>query len=334
MTPSSPPSFQPTRIGIVGATGYVGQELVRLALQHPHLQLGWLSSKSYAGQPFSAVYPAFRGVMDAPCIADADWPAHAHEVDAILLALPHGLAAHHITPEALATGRTFIDLGADFRLPTQALYQQWYGETHPHEALLATATYGLSEWNAEAIAQSNLIANPGCYPTCTLLGLLPAVKANLIDPTSIVIDAKSGVSGAGRGVALGLQYCETNETLKAYKVASHRHTPEIEVGLQRFANVEATVSFTPHLIPMNRGMLVTTVAKLNQATTATELQALYEATYAPHPFVRVLPQGEQPETKHVRGSNYCDIAVVLDERTQRVVITSVIDNMLKGAAGQ
>jgi N-acetyl-gamma-glutamyl-phosphate reductase len=235
----------------------------------------------------------------------------------------------------LAKGTRFIDLGADFRLPTQALYQAWYHETHPHPQLLSEAVYGLSEWNTSAIASATLVANPGCYPTCTLLGLLPALKAGVLAPMGLVVNALSGVSGAGRGVALPLLYTETNESVKAYKVASHRHTPEVEVGVSRFAGVEATVSFTPHLVPMNRGMLVTSSGLVTNAIhSLTDIHALYQTTYEGHPFVRVLPLGEQPESKHVRGSNFCDIGLTLDERTGRLLITSVIDNMLKGAAGQ
>jgi N-acetyl-gamma-glutamyl-phosphate reductase len=325
-------------VGIIGATGYVGQELVRLLHQHPTVTIAFVSSKSYAGKPFSTVYPAFRGVVELPCIADDQWQTwvQQHPVDVLFFALPHGLAAHHITPELLKTTKV-IDCGADFRLHNPHTYATWYETEHPTPQLLSHAVYGLTEWQKKPLATATLVANPGCYPTCTLLPLLPLLKAGLLLPQTIVVDAKSGVSGAGRGLALGTHFCETAGSMKPYKVAGHRHTPEIEQGLALFANTETTITFTPHLVPLNRGMCVTTTASLTDASLTWEnLHAVYQAVYNPEatPFVRLCAKGETPETNWVKGTNFCDIAWAIDTRTNRVILTSVIDNLLKGAAGQ
>lgn len=325
-------------VGIVGATGYVGQELVRLLHQHPAVTIGFVSSKSYAGKPFSSVYPSFRGVVDTTCIADDQWPTwvQQHPVDVLFFALPHGLAAHHITPALLKTTKV-IDCGADFRLHNPATYATWYETEHPTPNLLSHAVYGLTEWQKTALATAQLVANPGCYPTCTLLPLLPLLQAGVIDPNSIVVDAKSGVSGAGRGLALGTHFCEAEGSMKPYKVAGHRHTPEIEQGLHLFAGTETTITFTPHLVPLNRGMCVTTTASLTDATLTWEaLKAIYQGVYTLQttPFIRLCGKEEPPETRWVKGTNFCDMAWAIDTRTNRVILTSVIDNLLKGAAGQ
>ena len=324
------------KVGIVGSTGYVGQELVRLLSQHPAVTLSFLSSKSYAGQTFSSIYPAFRGLIDTPCIADDAWQAAIAKtpVDVLFFALPHGLAAHHVSETLLKTTKV-IDCGADFRLQNPETYAHWYAEEHPVPKLLKTAVYGLTEWQTERLSSAQLVANPGCYPTCTLLPLIPLVKAGLIDPKSIVVNAQSGVSGAGRSLALGTHFCETEGSMKAYKVANHRHTPEIEQGIALFGGAETAISFTPHLVPLNRGMHVTTTATLTNPTPNWQtIHSVYQACYAKDPFVRLCAEGETPQTNWVKGTNFCDIGWAVDPRTNRIILTSVIDNLMKGAAGQ
>lgn len=322
------------KVGVIGATGYAGVELVRILSRHPGVQLVALASESYKGQPLDQVYPHLgpwgEQELVAPDAADL-----ASRCDVVFLALPHGLAME-MAPRCLEAGARVIDLGADFRLSDASVFRAWYGLDHASPDLLAEAVYGLPEIRREAIARARLLANPGCYPTAASLGLLPLVEAGWLDiAAGIIIDAKSGVSGAGRSPSLKVHFAEVNENLRPYSLAgAHRHTPEIEQALSEAAAAKITVSFNPHLIPMTRGILATTYVRLEGARGLAEVHALYRDRYAAEPFVRVLEPGRLPETKYVYGSNYCFIGLALDERAGRLVIVSAIDNLVKGAAGQ
>lgn len=320
------------RVGIVGATGYSGVELIRLLAQHPSVQVNRLYTSSAEGESLVPAFPHLTG-YSLPLLEAIDPEAMAAENDLIFLATPAGVSSK-LTPQLVERGVRVIDLSGDFRLATPELYRSWYKKESAAQEWLERAVFGLPEWNQERIQQAALIANPGCYPTATLLGLLPLAKSGWVEPQSWIIDAKSGVSGAGRGVSLGSHYSEVNESISAYKVGIHQHTPEIEQELGRQTGQEHLIQFTPHLVPMTRGILATAYAKLRTPVTAGQLQELYEAAYADKPFVRIRPFGSQPRTKEVYGSNYCDIALHLDERTGRVIVLSVIDNVVKGAAGQ
>ena len=320
------------KVGIIGATGYTGAELTRLLANHSEVELVALTSQSYIGLEMGAVYPSLGGHTDLIC-SELNLEELLARAELVFIALPHGHAVPVAQAAANSTCRV-IDLGADFRLKDGAAYRHWYKVDPASNDLLATAVYGLPELYRDEINQARLVANPGCYPTCSLLGLTPLLPEKLADPESIIIDAKSGVSGAGRTLALGSHYSEVNENLKAYNVGRHRHTPEIEQELTRQAGMAVTISFTAHLIPMTRGMLCTTYVKLNRGLTTEELVAHYREFYAGETFIRVMPAGEIPQTKQVLGSNYCDIGVVADPRTGRAVIMSVIDNLVKGASGQ
>lgn len=319
------------RAGIVGATGYSGVELIRLLNNHPEVNVHRLYSSSSEGE-LAQFFPHLKNIT-LPNLEAIDAEQLAQDNDVIFLATPAGVSSQ-LTPELLKHSVKVTDLSGDFRLRSREEYKKWYKKETATDDLLAQAVYGLHEWNQEAIASAKVIANPGCYPTATLLGLLPLVKSGWIDSNSLIIDAKSGVSGAGRGVSLGVHFSEINENLSAYKIGSHQHTPEIEQEIAHQSGVHVKVSFTPHLIPMTRGILVTAYANLMTSITSEELQGLYEATYADKPFVRVRKFGSCPRTKEVYGSNFCDIGLHLDERTGRVVVVSVIDNVVKGAAGQ
>jgi N-acetyl-gamma-glutamyl-phosphate reductase len=327
------------RAAVIGASGYAGVELVRLLNQHPQVTLTAYTSTSYVDEPMNEVYPQFGKSLSAPCVAE-DWPALVAENDVIFCALPHGHVAEKLQPEWLETVRV-IDLGADFRLPQVETYEAWYGLAHPQPSLLSQAVYGLTEWNRNALDSARLVANPGCYPTASLLALLPLIKAGLIEPKTIVIDAKSGVSGAGRGLGLDRHFNECHESIKAYGLGTHRHTPEIESAMVTLGQaIPHPITFTPHLVPMNRGILATLYADLKEEVAESEnhlnkrLRDIYEEVYAQEPFVRLLPEGRFPETRYVRGSNRCDINFKIDWRTRRVIIVSAIDNLVKGAAGQ
>lgn len=324
--------MQKIKVAIVGSTGYAGQELVRLLLQHPNVELKYATSKSYEGQKFSNIYENYFDLTNIECSAD-EVEKLAEEVDVIFIALPHGIASGKITSEILAKTKV-IDLGADFRLNDIDLYESWYNTEHNNEKCLSQAIYGLCEWNREKIKNSNLIANPGCFTTCSILSLAPLLKDNLIDENSIIIDAKSGVTGAGRALNIGVHFSECNESVKAYKVAAHRHTPEIEQELSIISGKEITLSFTPHLIPMNRGILATCYAKLNKKHSYEEIRASYERYYQDEYFIRLLPKGKFPETRWIKGSNFVDIGFAIDERTNRIITIGALDNLIKGAAGQ
>lgn len=319
------------RVAIVGSSGYTGGELYRILLHHPRTVVTVVTSEKSAGRPLTSIFPHLARLTDLICeplIPDAV----AGKADLIFLALPH-VTAQEAAYRFHELGKKVIDLSADYRLRDAAVYTKWYEHEHQYPELLALAVYGLPELHREEIKKSSLIANPGCYPTSTILGLAPLVRNRLVDVSTIVIDSKSGVSGAGRSPGLPFHYPEANEAFMAYKIGTHRHTPEIEQEVSRLAGEPVIVNFTPHLVPMNRGILTTIYAKLISADKG-GLNALYTDYYKEHPFVRVLPAGQFPNVAYVRGSNFCDIGVYADPRTGRVVIVSAIDNLVKGASGQ
>ncbi len=320
------------KAGVIGATGYAGSELVRILMQHPEVEIKTVTSQRYIGKYFHKVYENYREINDLIC-EEEDIEKMAEVCDVIFLALPHGVAAKKVTKEILEKTKV-IDFGADFRLQNPKVYEKWYGLPHMGKDLLPEAVYGLCERNREKIKGARLIANPGCYTTCSILSLTPLVAEGLIEKDSIIIDAKSGVSGAGRSLALGSMYCECNESTKAYKVAAHRHTPEIEEQLSYGAGSEIVLSFTPHLVPMNRGILATCYATLSKGVTEEMVRAAYETYYEKEYFVRLTEKGIFPETRWVKGSNFVDIGFTVDERTGRIIVVGAIDNLVKGAAGQ
>lgn len=322
------------KVAVVGASGYTGIELLRLLLQHPAVEITVVTSEKAAGKPISEVFPSLVGILDLPC-EHLNPDAIAPRADVVFLALPHKTAMD-AAAAFVGLGTKVVDLSADFRLKSADTYREWYGEEHTQIKLLAEAVYGLPELFRAQVAGAQLVSNPGCYPTATILGLAPLLKSKLVNIDSIVVDAKSGISGAGRGLGLPYHYPEANEGLMAYKVASHRHTPEIEQALGIIAGAEVRITFTPHLVPMNRGILSTIYAQAQAGSglDAERLTELYQDFYKDEPFVKVLPAGQFPNVAHVRGSNYCHIGVGYDRRTGRVVVVSVIDNLVKGASGQ
>ncbi|TDA68670.1 MAG: N-acetyl-gamma-glutamyl-phosphate reductase [Clostridia bacterium] len=319
------------RVSIIGATGYTGVELVRLLTRHPQVEVAALTSQSYAGRRLGEVYPHLAAALGETVLTD-DVEAAVAGAGYVFLAMPHGQAAEPAAL-ALAAGKRVIDLSADFRLPGET-YAAWYAQAAPAPALLDQAVYGLAELYGPEVAGARLVANPGCYPTSALLALAPAVRASLVDIGSIIIDAKSGVSGSGRQPALGSLFCEADEGLHPYGVATHRHTPEIEAQLSRLAGTPVVVSFTPHLVPMTRGILSTIYAGLRGGVGEEEVSRVYMEFYQDKPFVRVLPPGTWPHTKWVYGSNYCLLGLTVDRRTNRLVLAAAIDNLVKGASGQ
>lgn len=319
------------RVGIIGATGYAGAELVRLLSGHPGVTLSVITSRQYVGKAYGDVYPAMAGVVDLTCEA-YDPEKIAEKADLLFIALPHKVPMG-IVPDLLCRGKKVVDLSADFRFSDVERYEAHY-QPHTAKELLADAVYGLSDVYHEKIALSDLVGNPGCYPTSTLLPLIPLLRENLLAPSTIVVDSKSGVSGAGRGVSLGTHFCEVNEGFKAYKAADHRHSPEMEEVLSREAGEEVAITFVPHLLPATRGMLSTIYASLKRPVEEKEIRGVLEDFYASRQFVRIAKEGAMPDISHVRGTNYCNIGVKLDARNGRLVIVSVIDNLVKGAAGQ
>jgi N-acetyl-gamma-glutamyl-phosphate reductase len=313
----------------VGGTGYTGVELLRLLAQHPEVELKAVTSRTEAGMPVSQMYPNLRGRVDLPFSEPS--LENLGSCDVVFFATPNGVAMKQV-PELLAQGVKIIDLAADFRLKDPAQWQQWYGMPHTSEDLLAEAVYGLPEVNREAIKTARLVANPGCYPTAVQLGFLPLLKAGLIDSQSLIADAKSGVSGAGRKAEVATLLCEAGDSFKAYGVAGHRHLPEIKQGLASISGASVGLTFVPHLLPMIRGIHATLYARLT--ADVSDIQALYEQTYQHEAFVDVLPAGSHPETRSVRGANMCRMAVHRPQGGDTVVILSVIDNLVKGAAGQ
>lgn len=317
------------KVGIVGGTGYTGVELLRLLAQHPQVELKAITSRSEAGMPVSQMFPNLRGRVDLPFTEPTI--ENLGDCDVVFFATPNGVAMKQV-PELLDKGIKVIDLAADYRLKDPAEWQKWYGMAHASENLLAEAVYGLPEVNREAIKSARLVANPGCYPTAVQLGFLPLLKAGLIDTQSLVADAKSGVSGAGRKAEVHTLLCEAGDSFKAYGVAGHRHLPEIKQGLAYISGQNVGLTFVPHLLPMIRGIHATLYARLTGDIA--DLQALYEQTYGNEAFVDVLPAGSHPETRTVRGANMCRMAVHRPQGGDTVVILSVIDNLVKGAAGQ
>ncbi|TQR41545.1 N-acetyl-gamma-glutamyl-phosphate reductase [Campylobacter sp. MIT 12-8780] len=318
------------KIAIFGSNGYTGYELVRLLLRHPKAELCYLGSRAYKDEPYFKVYPNTFKKLDLLC-KDEDINEVAKEVDLIFTATPQGFCAG-VMNESLLQHCKIIDLSADFRLKNANIYEKWYKLEHKAKGFLNEAVYGLSELKREEIKKARLIANPGCYTTTSILALYPLVKHKLIDLNSIIIDAKSGASGAGRGAKEENLFCEINENFKAYGIASHRHTPEIEQELSLAANENITLQFTPHLVPMQRGILASIYTKFKGKIN--ELRSVYENTYKDENFIRILPVGILPQTRFVKGTNFLDINFVFDERTQNLIIIAALDNLLKGAAGQ
>lgn len=320
------------KAGIVGATGYAGEELVRILSCHPHVQIEAVVSKNFAGKKLSELYPTLRGIVDNVCeIIDVE--RLTSDCDVVFTALPHGASAELVS--ALAKGGVkVIDLSADFRYKDADIYTEWYGVEHCDKPLLKKAVYGLCELYRDDIKNADVIGNPGCYTTTSILGCAPMAANGIIDVNSVIVDAKSGVSGAGRKEKLDYSFCECTESIKAYSIAKHRHTSEIEQELSILAGEKMTISFTPHLIPMKRGILATIYANLTKNITTSELVDMYKEFYKGERFVRIYDEGTLPETNHVAGSNYVDIGCVVDKRTNRAVVVSCIDNLFKGAAGQ
>lgn len=325
------------KAGIIGATGYAGNELVRLLTGHKEVEIKWFGSRSYIDRKYAEVYQNMFEIVDDVCMDD-NMDALAAQVDVIFTATPQGFLAGVLTEEILEKTK-IIDLSADFRIKDVAVYEEWYKIEHKSPQFIAEAVYGLCEVNRKQIKQARLVANPGCYTTCSILTAYPLVKEGLIDTATLIIDAKSGTSGAGRGAKLPNLFCEVNENMKAYGVASHRHTPEIEEQLGYAAGQPVLVNFTPHLVPMNRGILATEYASLIRREDGSlpsyeQIKSAYDKYYANEKFVRVQKEGVCPETKWVEGSNYVDIGFTVDERTGRIVMMGALDNLMKGAAGQ
>ena len=325
------------KVGIIGATGYAGNELVRLLMGHKEAEIKWYGSRSYVEQKYASVYQNMFEIVEDTCLDD-NIEALAEQVDVIFTATPQGYLAGVLTEEILNKVK-IVDLSADFRIKDVSVYEEWYKLEHKSPQFIEEAVYGLCEINREKVKGARLVANPGCYTTCSILTAYPLVKEGLIDPNSIIIDAKSGTSGAGRGAKLPNLFCEVNENMKAYGVASHRHTPEIEEQLGYAAGQEIFVNFTPHLVPMNRGILATEYATLYKKEDGTyptyeEVKAVYDKYYKNEKFVRVLDKDVYPETKWVEGSNYVDVNFKIDSRTGRIIMMGAIDNLVKGAAGQ
>lgn len=316
----------------MGSTGYVGSELIRILYNHPEVEIKVITSKTHSNQAFNSVYQNFNRICEMKC-EENDLEKIAKKLDIIFLALPHGVTSKILTNSILKDVK-IIDLSADFRLKSVELYEKWYKIKHYNEFLLGRAVYGLSEWKRKQIVSSRLITNPGCYPTCALLCLLPLIKEGIIEKENIIIDAKSGVSGAGRPLALTTHFSECNESVKAYNVFSHQHTPEIEGQLSKLFGSEISITFTAHLVPMNRGILCTCYGNLKIAIDYEALKKIYEKYYQNEFFIRLTKKGVFPETKWVKGSNYCDIGYAVDEITGKIIIIGAIDNLIKGAAGQ
>ena len=326
------------RVGIIGATGYAGGELVRILLNHKDAKIVWYGSRSYIDKKYYQVYQNMFQLVEDIC-KDDNLEELAKQVDVIFTATPQGFLAGLLTEEILSQVK-IVDLSADYRIKDVATYEKWYGIDHKSPQFIEEAVYGLCEINRDKITEkTRLVANPGCYTTCSILTAYPLAKEGIIDMNTLIVDAKSGTSGAGRGAKVPNLFCEVNENMKAYGVASHRHTPEIEEQLGYAGNCQVTINFTPHLVPMNRGILATEYATLKRKPDGTlptyeEVKAVYDKYYANEKFVRVLDKGSCPETKWVEGSNYVDINFVIDERTGRIIMMGALDNLVKGAAGQ
>lgn len=326
------------KVGIIGATGYAGGELVRILQNHRDAEIVWYGSRSYIDKKYYEVYQNMFQIVEDVC-RDDNLQELARQVDVIFTATPQGFLAGLLTEEILSQVK-IVDLSADYRIKDVAVYEKWYGIEHKSPQFIPEAVYGLCEINRNQITKdTRLVANPGCYTTCSILTAYPLVKEGLIDVDTLIVDAKSGTSGAGRSAKVANLFCEVNENMKAYGVASHRHTPEIEEQLGYAGNCQVTINFTPHLVPMNRGILATEYATLKRKPDGSlpsyeEVKAVYDKYYEKEKFVRVLEKGVCPETKWVEGSNYVDINFVIDERTGRIIMMGALDNLVKGAAGQ
>ncbi len=320
-----------TKVGIIGATGYAGAELVRLLCGHPHIELTILTSRQYVDVKFAKIYPSMTNVTDLVC-EELSVAKICEKADVVFTALPHKLPLQFV-PELLARGKKVIDLSADFRFKDAKTYEAFY-QPHTAKELLDKAVYGLCEIYFEQIKNATLVGTPGCYPTSVLLPLVPLLKSNLIDVDTIIADSKSGVSGAGRSLSLTTHFCEVNESLKAYKIAEHRHNPEMEMVLSLEANIPVKITFVPHLVPMTRGILTTIYANLIKKTPFEEIINCLTSFYSHRPFIRIFPGDRQPDTLYVRGTNFCDIGLAIHQKKKVLVITTVIDNLMKGAAGQ
>lgn len=320
------------KVGIIGATGYAGAELVRILLGHKDVQIKWYGSRSYIDKKYASIYQNFFQLVDDACMED-NMKELAEQVDVIFTATPQGLCASLVNEEILSKVK-IIDLSADFRIKDVKVYEEWYKLEHKSPQFIEEAVYGLCEINREDVKKARLVANPGCYTTCSILTCYPLVKEGIIDPNTIIVDAKSGTSGAGRGAKVDNLFCEVNENMKAYGVANHRHTPEIEEQLGYACGEKITINFTPHLVPMNRGILATAYASLKKEVTYEEVKAIYDKYYSKEKFVRVLDKDVCPQTKWVEGSNYVDVNFKIDPRTNRIIMMGASDNLVKGAAGQ
>lgn len=320
------------RVGIIGVSGYTGVELARILSQHPEINITLATSRQFEGKSLAEVYPNLRDCIDITC-ENPSTDELAERADFFFTAVPHKTAMA-IVPSLLSKGKKVVDLSADYRIRDISVYEQWY-QKHTSSELIRETTYGLPELYREQIIKSRLVANPGCYPTSVILGLAPLLREKHIDISTIIVDSKSGTSGAGRSANLATLYCEVADGFRAYKVGgTHRHIPEMEQELSVLAATPVTISFTPHLLPVCRGILSTIYAKLTSELDLNAIHSLYEQTYKDEYFVRICPKGTVPSTQHVRGSNFCDIGISIDERTNRIIITSAIDNIVKGAAGQ
>lgn len=320
------------KVGIIGATGYAGGELVRILMGHKEAEIIWYGSRSYIDKKYAQVYENMFQIVDNVCMDD-NMEELAKQADVIFTATPQGFCASVIN-EAILSETKIVDLSADFRIKDVDTYEKWYNIEHKSPQFIEEAVYGLCEVNREAVKTARLVANPGCYPTCSFLSVYPLAKEGLIDMNTVIIDAKSGTSGAGRGAKVDNLYCEVNENIKAYGVAGHRHTPEIEEQLGYASGERVVLNFTPHLVPMNRGILVTAYATLKKKAGYEEIKAVYDKYYDNEKFVRVLEKDTCPQTKWVEGSNYVDVNFKVDDRTGRIIMMGAMDNLVKGAAGQ
>ena len=319
------------KVSIIGATGYTGEELLRILSHHPEVEIAYITSESSTGTAINSIYPHLTSSYNKKLASMKDMAQIATDSDVVFIALPHGHAME-AGKQLLEQGVKVIDLGADYRFRDTAVYEQWYKVKHTHTE--AKAVYGLTELYRDEVKQATIIGNPGCFTTASILALAPLAKNNLIETSSIIVDAKSGVSGAGRSLSLNSHFTEMYENLKAYNIAGHRHTPEIEQALSELSGQEMVISFTPHLIPMARGILSTCYASLKAGIKPEDIDQAYNDMYGQEYFIRLLGRGGYPATKHTRGSNFCDIGWHIDSRTNRVVVVSAIDNLVKGAAGQ
>lgn len=320
------------KVGILGSTGYVGQQLVWLLHHHSNTQIEFLSSHNHAGIPYNEIYNNYYDFIQSDCISMQQAEDKLSEIDLLFSALPHG-KSFDIVNKAISKEIKVIDISADFRLKSVKCYEDWYNVKHKCTNLIDKAVYGLCELHRNEIYNSNLVANPGCYPTASILAMAPLLKHNIIDPSSIIIDAKSGVTGSGRSANISGLYCECNESFKAYGVGgTHRHTPEIEQELSNISNTDIKLSFTPHLVPMDRGILATCYANLNKDISEEEIFKLYKDAYKDDYFIKITES--LPETRWVKGTNFCQISFRIDKRTQRIIVVSAIDNLMKGAASQ